>query len=327
MLLFALLGCGSPDHPELPELAPAPCSLELSDSDLDFGSVVLAELTEPVELSLLVSNGGEQACTLEEAELSWSAFDFSLGQWDSWSLAAGEQAELVVRYAPTGTSGDAGELSFVERSTGAIHRVQVRGRGLAPVLAVSAQALDFGRVDAGCSQAQSLTLQNPGNQDLVIEGFEFASVDAALSFVPDPDRVNGALPWTLAPGDSADVWVSYAPDHEAEYSALLSVWNSDPVRPRLDVAVSGQARIFLEQNDLFEAGSFAAFELSHFPVARTVSVAVGGQTQPTGWVYVPSTNTVDFDAAGVPAVGSEIEVHYLVTEFCGCLRAAHTVLD
>ena len=64
------------------------------------------------------------------------------------------------------------------------------------------------------------------------------------------------------------------------------------------------------------AADLTAFELTDFPVPETILVRVDGVPSAIGWVYVPGTNSVDFEEDYVPEGGSTIEVEYALYGDC-----------
>ena len=99
-----------------------------------------------------------------------------------------------------------------------------------PDIEVSATSLDFGPVFIGVPQVAPLEISNVGTADLQI--LALAASQPQFSAPPDP--------FSIAPGESQSVGVTFAPTVEGPTSAVLRVRSSDPDEPVTRINLSGE---------------------------------------------------------------------------------------
>jgi RHS repeat-associated protein len=146
---------------------------------------------------------------------------------------------------------------------------------VAPVLALSAQTLDFGTVAVGNSRQLTLTLLNQGTAALTVSGIT-ASAPFSVAF---------SGPATIQPGRALQVVVTFTPTDGVTSSANLSITSNDPATPLQLVALTGggarkivnlqatpQSDGILLTWDSFSPGSQS---FGHFNVYRSTSPIPG----------------------------------------------------
>ncbi len=102
-----------------------------------------------------------------------------------------------------------------------------------PRLAVGPAAYDFGEVLVGGSAGTTITIANTGIQDMNLTGVDIAPGSAWMSMADTP-----AVPAVIAPGDSLDVRVVFAPGVVCTSSGGLVVTSDAPESP-ITVPLSG----------------------------------------------------------------------------------------
>lgn len=105
-----------------------------------------------------------------------------------------------------------------------------------PEIRVTPNALDFGGVVIGSTETLPLTIENAGNGPLTVSFVDFAYNELSQFAVTAP-----GTPFTLDPGETQDVQISYTPDSTV-HSALgiLQIDSNDESNPILSVTVSGE---------------------------------------------------------------------------------------
>lgn len=105
----------------------------------------------------------------------------------------------------------------------------------APIIAITPEAVDFGRIPQAPPAERTVTIANKGDAPLVIERIVSSCPCASLEMPPD-----GAI----APGASIDLPLRYDPaGREGEGAATVVIYSNDPVTPvamievEVDVAV------------------------------------------------------------------------------------------
>jgi subtilisin family serine protease len=101
----------------------------------------------------------------------------------------------------------------------------------APDIAVNPASYDFGSVFVGSTNATTVSVTNPGTDDLVVSGI--TSDAAAVTVAPTS--------FTLTPGSGQAVTVTYHPTVVGTTSATISITSNDPDSPLKTVAVTGTA--------------------------------------------------------------------------------------
>ncbi len=129
-----------------------------------------------------------------------------------------------------------------------------------PAIVVTPAIIGFGDTYVGCDFTSVIGVANVGTADLSIHTLDFTSAGTDLSFDPN-ESVNGALPWILPPGGSADVSVSYVPRDERPDDGRLTVGSDDPLRPLVEVPQTGSATVYGVNVDAFVQGSPGAVDI------------------------------------------------------------------
>lgn len=105
-----------------------------------------------------------------------------------------------------------------------------------PDIAVEPGAIAFGLVPAGEEQSEVVRIGNEGSDDLTVNHV-VVSGGAREGYGVTLDR---ALPWVLAPSESRDVVVTFAPEDTALVAGTLSVLSDDPDEPEVRVPLSNE---------------------------------------------------------------------------------------
>jgi len=158
-------------------------------------------------------------------------------------LGAGDSSLVTLELNPsrTGTytatvtvTTDDPELARVEVPARAF-----RGDRLCQLRAIPT-SLNFGILQPGLAREKPVRLENIGNDECLIEGVELrAPGDPFFSVVPDP------WPEALAPGETLQVGVRFAPTEERAAKAALVVSTNDPIAPRQTINLLGSGLFYI----------------------------------------------------------------------------------
>jgi len=212
------------------------CSV--SPDTLVFGAVPVGQHADAVFTIQNVGNG------ILVGYLYWSSNDFEVlftPSGSSFSLAAGESRDFIVRFAPTAF----GPLSFTiqinEPTEDLCPDVFCSGVGgqEGQHCQVEPAALDFGEVTVGFAESRSFTITNSGTETLPGE------VPAGAG---DFTVTEGAGPFELAPGGNLPVTVQFAPAVPGEQS-----WQIDLGDICTDVSCQGTGLEAIESCVVFPA--------------------------------------------------------------------------
>jgi hypothetical protein len=202
--------------------------IEVSPTSLGFGNVAVGRNRD---LQITVRNTGDVSLSVTSIASSDPQFSV-VSPTGTFNVAAGGSAVLTVRFAPASAGAKTGTLS-INNNDPSRARVDVplTGTGLAPLIEVTPPSLNFGNVVTGESAVLKLIVRNIGNAPLNIASI--ASNDPQFSI---------SLPATmfaLPGGSSINVSVRFAPASAGAKTGALSVNSNDPIRPRVDVPMTG----------------------------------------------------------------------------------------
>ena len=189
-------------------------------------------------MPISVTNSSKYTMTISKASTSGSGFSFA-GPNLPISVPPNGSAKLSVSFAPQVAGAFTGSLSVVYGTSWGI-RTGHLGTSTGALLGTGAGAgylstsasLNFGNVSVGSSQSQALTVSNTGGSNLTILS---ANVTGSGFTVAGP-----TLPFSLAPGVSANLSVTFSPTTSGTDTASLAI-GSNATDSSVAVALSGSA--------------------------------------------------------------------------------------
>jgi HYDIN/CFA65/VesB family protein/ASPM-SPD-2-Hydin domain-containing protein len=157
---------------------------------------------------------------------------FAVSPAGPFTMEPGATHELSVTFSPTTRGGVDGTLTFSSNDP-FTPRVTVflSGQGVTPV-EVSPVSLDFGAQRVGTtSPPLRVTIRNNGSGNLAVTNVSTSSAPFAAS----PTH-----PFTVAPGASQEVSVTFRPATEGAASGTLTLTTDDPDSPSVSISLAGQ---------------------------------------------------------------------------------------
>ena len=221
LAVLAFTGCaeflGNDDGP------PTPAVLITPQEGIDFGKVVVGFPSAPAELDV-VGLGNTPPLAVEVSD---SAYTLLSDDCTGAELVLGQVCKLRIQFVPA-TPGP-----IVATVTIGIGMTDLDGEGLAPGdLVADRQSIDFGSVPIDSSAQQNVTISNTGESpigDLV--------VTPPPGFMVTRDQCEGPL----APLDSCELTIQFAPDVEGSFVGALSITGKVGAMPiETSVSLSGQ---------------------------------------------------------------------------------------
>jgi hypothetical protein len=238
-MLLVFLACVGPYDDVVAEPAMLP-TLELSPNSIEFGAV---EVGESARVYVQLSNTGEGDLHLVHLELVDQEGSFELGAPSSVLVPPGQTSTFAVQFEPLGAGYSEDGVRIVSDASNASQvLVPLYGEGMAPVLDLDPMDPDLGIVELGCVEQLPVLLSNHGSLPLEVDGLEFSSDTEELWFSAD-EEVHGALPWTLSPNETRELWLVYEPLSETTALGELLVTSDAPQQSplRSSVTATGQA--------------------------------------------------------------------------------------
>ena len=218
-----------PDELE-PEIAVSPDAI-------DFGT--LAEGESTTEVLTIENTGsapleGDVALTAETV----GAFTLSSGA-GAFELAPGGSQTVEVIFAPEEASSFEGAVAISHNANNEPNPVEVAlsGEGIAPAIAVVPANLEFGGVEVGATATQTVTVENTGSDAL--QG------SVSLSGGADVFTLTaGSGDFTLAPGESREVDVTFAPSEITNFAGTVAISHNASNEPTpVEVSLTGEGLV------------------------------------------------------------------------------------
>ena len=184
----------------------------------------------PATQEVRITNDGCAPLELRSLALEEPAGPFAVGALASLLVAPGEHTAFSVTFDPEAAGAWSTRVGVETNDPAtATLTIPLEGTGLSPTAVWSPLAYDFGAVRVGCTSTQAVTLANVGNAALVVTDFTFFATSDELVFDWN-EASNGPLPWTLAPGATYALAVTYTPVDTTADSALYSALTNETFR-------------------------------------------------------------------------------------------------
>lgn len=211
-------------------------SASLSPGSLSFPSEPIGSPAPTQTVTL--SNSGSAALSLSSISISGTnSSEFSESNTCGSSLAAGGSCTITVKFTPSASGTQTGDLSLADNAAGSPQNVTLTGTGAASsgtaTATLSTTSLAFGNepVDE-TSSSQTVTLSNAGTAALSITGISLGSTNAA-----DFSEAN-TCGSSLAAGSSCNIAVLMTPAASGGITATLTIADNASGSPQ-SVSLSG----------------------------------------------------------------------------------------
>jgi len=187
-------------------------------------------------------------------------------------LAEGRGEPMKTAALKTAALKTAALLASVSLMSGACTENQLNnipGSEAKPDILVTPERIDFGAVGSTATVEELFTIENVGTAGLSISDVLLSGSEAFTLTVPTGIS-------TLAPGDSADVVVSYAARTAAD-EAVATVLSDDPQTPEADVVLVGEV-LYADLEIQPDPFDFGILEPGSSTTGEVLLVNVGGET-------------------------------------------------
>jgi hypothetical protein len=237
--------------------------IECTPGTIDFGELKVID-SEIASQIVTCYNYGEGDLKIQDMYISGDDLAvYTVSAMSSTLIQSQGSAQFSVTYTPTTDATNTGSVIIEsddpdEPST----EITLIGDGIAPDIDITPETYDFGTIFIGCETLQEIEIRNVGRDDLVVDEFNFNTASIDFSFESaESDTLNGPLPWTLAPGESAEVFIEYYPLDEFADTAYLFVVSNDPFTPEALAKQDGEGELYGENTDIFEQPLQAATDI------------------------------------------------------------------
>jgi hypothetical protein len=229
-----MLGCGGMKGTPFASTAVDLGQLSATPVSLSFGNLTAG--SSSVSKSLVLTNQGGSEITINQVSVSGTGYALS-GPGVPLILPNGQSASFTVTFTPPSTPPSAGtangNVAITSSAANAVLSVSLVSTVVAPgSLTVSSDPVAFGTLQVGANQGQSLAITNSGGASVVISQVTVSGAGFTMTPV--------TMPMTLAPGQSANLNLSFAPQSAGIVNGALSVV-SNASDSTLSVPLSGTA--------------------------------------------------------------------------------------
>jgi hypothetical protein len=214
------------------QMAAAP-KIAVSPTSLSFGNVTLGTSSPK---TFTISNTGNATLTGTVARASGTSAEYGISP-ASVSVAAGASQLVTVTYAPAAAGNDVGSVVVTSNdATSPSLSVGVSGSGVTaptPAIALAPASLGFGTVIVGDAASLTAQVRNTGTATLNVTAIAPCSGTSATF------TWTTAAPFSVAPGQSAPLAVTYRPTAAGTDSGCVAVTSNDPASTTVNLGLSG----------------------------------------------------------------------------------------
>ncbi|MGD9714726.1 MAG: choice-of-anchor D domain-containing protein, partial [Thermomicrobiales bacterium] len=212
----------------------AGAAINFSPQSLSFPDQPIGIASQPVYLT--VSNIGSGNLVISELAISGvNASEFQLfGTVLPLTIAPSSSSVIGVVFTPLASGSRSASLNITDNAVGSPHVVPLTAAGSQPIATVNPGSINFGsRPALTISPPIGVVITNSGNAPLVVSSVSISPPTAVQFQVSAPPQ-----PFTIAPGSSSTVNVTFAPTAAEPYSAQLIIHHNATGSPA-SVALSG----------------------------------------------------------------------------------------
>jgi hypothetical protein len=226
--------------------------------------------------NILIGRSSRQTITILNQSTSTSLLEGNVGTLPdpffvvdgtgSFSLPPGQTHSVVVSFTPTISGTFSKPLSITHNATNQSSpaNVLVTGKGLDVInIAISGIPVNFGGVIVGQTSPQTVTITNLPTSTGILQG--------NVGNLSDPLSVaRGGGAFSLAPGDSRSVTITFSPTSVGTFSQILSITHNATNQPsptEFTVTGTGVITINIEANP-------TSFDFGRVPIGRPAREAI-----------------------------------------------------
>ncbi|UCE20327.1 MAG: choice-of-anchor D domain-containing protein [Gemmatimonadota bacterium] len=281
-----------------------PPEIDTDSVSVYFGEVPLGGFADA---TIIVYNLGCQTLDVDDVDITGAdAMQFSIESGGApFSVLAGQSEIIEVRFSPTSCGAQTAQLEIDsdDPDEGTII-LPLTGDGTSvPNIAVTPLTVDFGVVDVGSVVDTTITVENTGCLDLVVDDVSIDGPDAGNFSI-----IFGGDPFTLNYGESHDIQIQFEPTAGGSKSgarnpllaknATLHVQSNDPDQGVTDIPLAGTE---CEYPDIQLNLTDVDFGVVNMPQWKDTTIVVSNDSCQT--LDVGVTNVVGDDADNFDIIG------------------------
>jgi hypothetical protein len=217
--------------------------IEVSPEHLDFG--ILNATNDVKSLDILVKNIGNDTLYLNNIILNNQISVYYISNILDSELSPQEESVITITYDPITYESNPNSISIFSNDEDEPESiVTLMGIGSAPVIKITPEEHDFGKIDIGCEDYILVKILNLGDVDLIIDDVKFFSSVPVDFELYDQSYINNMLPITISPGASVEAGVWYIPLDTLDDNSYIEVSSNDPLNPMSYSSQEGQGTYY-----------------------------------------------------------------------------------
>ncbi|MFB6296507.1 MAG: choice-of-anchor D domain-containing protein, partial [Halobacteriales archaeon] len=268
--------------------------INASTDSVDFGTVAAGTLATA---NVTVTNDGFASLSIEGASISGDGAFTVLAGGDA-EIVPGEEHLITVGFRPESAGPASATLEIASDDPGqGTLTVSLAGQGAVPDATLSTTALAYGASPTNSSTTRTVTVRNGGNATLVLSGTRLGGESPGAFAV-----VSSGGTTSLAPGESREISVAFAPAATGQQNATLSIPSNDP-EGALNVSLSGTG----ERSNIAVSPSAVAFGNVRVGETGDARISVqndGSQPLDLTGIAIAGANASAFTLAGDTGTGT-----------------------
>ena len=233
--------------------------INVSPSTIDFGRIGAGG----VEMrAVTITNIGSAPLDIDDIDVNGSQdFTVMIGEVDPQQdgvpadpdgdgipgLESGMSFELTVIYAPEVDGPDSGEITIRSNDSNRPEvRVTLTANGASPCIRVNPETLEFAAALQGRTTNRPVRIESCGGQTLEIINAYLADGSSPVYVIAD-DSVTLPVELPALEQDqeapSQNILIGFTPEDTAAYGGTLIVESNDPLRPMIEVPITGRGTL------------------------------------------------------------------------------------
>ncbi|TAL69789.1 MAG: choice-of-anchor D domain-containing protein [Bacteroidetes bacterium] len=216
--------------------------LTVSNSTIDFGTIVTENIKDTTISSLLKNTGTAKLDINAISIIGKDSASFSIvGNPAPFSLQQNETKNLTIRFAPVSGGNKSATIRFTS-NTSKDTNIVLKGFGAVVSISLSNAELKFDTTNTNTNIQDSIKLNNSGNVNIEILQMDLTGNQKSYFSIVSPEA-----PFTIDSGSSKNVVVSFNPLTEGLATAQLNITIKNKI-DKLQIGLSGIG-IILGVND------------------------------------------------------------------------------
>ncbi len=220
--------------------ADCPPTVSVTPQRIDLGEVRIGEFT--IE-TVTVANTGCEALEIHGVSLDPPEANdvITISAIGSVLLPPGGSTTFTVRFDPLEPVSTTADVVIETNDPAAPTTIlPLTGTGVAPSVDVVGSDCDFTDIPIGCVATCTVTVSNGGNDDLLVSDLDYVTASSELE-LDEAEDVNGPLPWSLAPGSSVAMTITYTPADTYADQGYVQVASDSPWEPTAQLSHTATA--------------------------------------------------------------------------------------